>query len=64
MGAPVPTGRLYPWAHDSSQWYRRKEMSELDVGPIDYLALEFPDAQFKGEGLRILLDLVDAGAPR
>jgi Family of unknown function (DUF6325) len=36
-------------------------MSTVDVGPIDYLAVEFPDGQLKGEGLRALLDLVDRG---
>jgi len=25
-------------------------MSEYDVGPIDYIAVEFPDGQLKGEG--------------
>lgn len=36
-------------------------MSTVDVGPIDYLAVEFPDGQLKGDGLRALLDLVDRG---
>jgi uncharacterized membrane protein len=36
-------------------------MSSVDVGPIDYLAVEFPDGQLKGEGLRALLELVDRG---
>jgi hypothetical protein len=39
-------------------------MSEPDVGPIDYLALEFPTAKLQGEGLAILLDLVDRGIIR
>jgi hypothetical protein len=39
-------------------------MTELDVGPIDYLAIEFPDAQLKGEGLRIVIDLVERGIIR
>jgi hypothetical protein len=34
-------------------------MTELAVGPIDYLALELPAANMKGEGLAALLDLVD-----
>jgi hypothetical protein len=34
-------------------------MSEQHVGPIDYLAVEFPDGRLKGEGLAALLDLVD-----
>ena len=36
----------------------------VDVGPIDYLALEFPDARVNGEGLAALLDLVDKGTVR
>ena len=39
-------------------------MTEQDVGPIDYLALEFPGAQLTGEGLAILVDLVDRGIIR
>jgi hypothetical protein len=34
---------------------------EQDVGPIDYLALEFPGARLKGEGMAALVDLVDRG---
>jgi hypothetical protein len=41
-----------------------QSISELDVGPIDYLAVEFPDAQLKGEGLRIIIDLVERGIIR
>lgn len=39
-------------------------MSETDVGPIDYLAIEFPTANLKGEGMAILVDLVDRGIIR
>ena len=35
-----------------------------DVGPIDYLALEFPGARLNGEGMSILIDLVDRGIIR
>ena len=31
----------------------------VDVGPIDFLALEFPGARLTGEGMAILVDLVD-----
>lgn len=31
------------------------------VGPIDYLALRFPGARLRGEGLDALVDLVDRG---
>ena len=36
----------------------------VDVGPIDYFALEFPGARLTGEGLSILVDLVDRGIIR
>ncbi len=36
----------------------------VDVGPIDFLALEFPGARLTGEGLAILVDLVDRGIIR
>ncbi len=36
----------------------------VDVGPIDFLALEFPGARLEGEGIGILLDLVDRGIIR
>lgn len=39
-------------------------MSDLDVGPIDYLALEFPTANLEGEGFSVLVDLVDRGIIR
>jgi hypothetical protein len=39
-------------------------MSEFDVGPVDYLAVEFPDGQLKGEGLAALIDLTDRGIIR
>jgi hypothetical protein len=34
------------------------------VGPIDYLAVEFPGAKMNGDGMRALLDLVDRGIIR
>ncbi|MFE7505539.1 DUF6325 family protein [Promicromonospora sp. NPDC057488] len=39
-------------------------MTELDVGPIDYLALEFPESRLNGRGLAALLDLVERGIIR
>ena len=36
-------------------------MTELDLGPIDYLVLAFPGARLEGAGLQALLNLVDAG---
>src|SRR6476660_5802372 len=44
---------------------RRQDMSvNVDVGPIDYLALEFPGARLTGEGMAELIRLVDAGVIR
>jgi hypothetical protein len=37
---------------------------DLALGPIDYLAVEFPEARMKGEGLTAILDLVDRGLVR
>ncbi len=39
-------------------------MTDLALGPIDYLALEFPTTELKGEGLAALVDLVDRGIIR
>ncbi len=39
-------------------------MSDFDVGPIDYLALEFPTGKLRGQGLAMLVDLVDRGIIR
>lgn len=40
------------------------EHAETLVGPIDYLAVEFPGARLTGEGLAALLDLVSRGVIR
>lgn len=38
---------------------------ELDeMGPIDYLVIEFPGSRMSGEGLPLLVDLVDRGIVR
>ena len=39
-------------------------MTQLDVGPIDYLALEFPSARLNGEGFQALVDLTEQGIIR
>ena len=38
--------------------------TDLDVGPIDYLAVELPGAKFTGEALTELLALADRGIIR
>lgn len=41
------------------------DLDELDLmGPVDYLVLEFPGSRMTGEGLPMLLDLVDRGIIR
>jgi hypothetical protein len=35
-----------------------------DIGPIDYLVVEFPGSRMTGEGLPLLVDLVDRGIIR
>jgi hypothetical protein len=35
-----------------------------DIGPIDYLIVEFPGSKMTGEGLPLLVDLVDRGIIR
>ncbi len=37
---------------------------EIELGPIDYLVVEFPGNKMTGEGLPILVDLVDRGIIR
>jgi len=38
--------------------------TSLQVGPIDYLVVEFPNAKFTGDALGALVDLVDKGIIR
>jgi len=35
-----------------------------DLGPMDYLAVEFPSGRITGDGFGVLLDLVDRGVIR
>jgi hypothetical protein len=35
-----------------------------DMGPIDYLVIEFPGSRMSGEGLPLLIELVDRGIIR
>lgn len=37
---------------------------EIDIGPIDYLVVEYPDGRPSGEALPHLVDLVDRGIVR
>jgi uncharacterized protein DUF6325 len=39
-------------------------MTELDAGPIDYLAIEIPTQRMNGEGLAALIDLTERGIIR
>jgi Family of unknown function (DUF6325) len=37
---------------------------DLELGPIDYIVIEFPGSKMTGEGFPILVDLVDRGIIR
>jgi len=37
---------------------------DLEIGPIDYLVVEFPGSKMTGKGLPLLVDLVEAGTIR
>jgi len=39
-------------------------MTQLDVGPIDYLALELPGAKLNGDGVKELISLTERGIIR
>ena len=39
-------------------------MADTILGPIDYLAVEWPDRHVTGEGFRLLMDLVDSDVVR
>jgi hypothetical protein len=39
-------------------------MDDLQVGPIDYLVVRFPGSKMTGEGMPLLVDLVDRGIIR
>ena len=38
--------------------------TKVDMGPIDYVVVEFPGSKLKGEAMPILVDLVDRGIIR
>lgn len=38
--------------------------ADVELGPIDYLVVEFPGSKMTGEGLPLLVDLVDRGIIR
>lgn len=37
---------------------------DVEIGPVDYLVVEFPGSNMTGEGLPLLVDLVDRGIIR
>ncbi|MFJ3925278.1 DUF6325 family protein [Streptomyces sp. NPDC090022] len=44
--------------------YRSDPGGVEDMGPVDYLVVEFPGNRMTGEGLTLLVDLVDRGIIR
>ncbi len=70
-----PTAPTHPRRCDACQrrtWHVRDQtttrqggpMTQMDVGPIDYLAVELPGAKLQGRGLAALVDLTDRGIIR
>jgi hypothetical protein len=60
---PPPGARLTGRRHFLS--VEDLAIEELDqMGPIDYVVIEFPDGQHRGEAAPLLLDLVDRGIIR
>ncbi|MBB3040603.1 MULTISPECIES: DUF6325 family protein [Nocardioides] len=53
----------YRWTSTSGS-AEEDPMTQLDVGPIDYLAVELPGARLQGQGLAALVDLTDRGIIR
>jgi hypothetical protein len=48
-----------------ARWERTGPMTdEIELGPIDYLVVEFPESKMTGEGLPMLVDLVERGIIR
>jgi hypothetical protein len=39
-------------------------VAEVDMGPIDYVVVEFPGSKMTGEGFPLLVDLVERGVIR
>lgn len=43
----------------------QQERGDIEqMGPVDYLVIEFPSSKINGEGLSLLVDLVDRGIVR
>jgi hypothetical protein len=49
---------------ETTNGLRGDTVTDIDVGPIDFLAVEIPQGQMKGEGFTALLDLVEKGIIR
>jgi hypothetical protein len=47
-----------------SQNTQGESQSDVQLGPVDFLVVEFPGAHMTGEGLPLLVDLVDRGIIR
>ncbi len=41
-----------------------KSSTQVDMGPIDYVVVEFPGSKMRGEAMPLLVDLVDRGIIR
>jgi hypothetical protein len=62
---PWSAGEQHPTATRGEKLMTMPDVgTERDVGPIDYLALEFPGSRLQGKGMAALLDLVERGIIR
>lgn len=42
----------------------QRSTEDMELGPVDYVVVEFPGSRMTGEGMPILVDLVDQGVIR
>jgi hypothetical protein len=61
----APPGPIAMWKGGISLSVENLAVEELDqMGPIDYVVIEFPDGRHRGEAAPLLLDLVERGIIR
>jgi Family of unknown function (DUF6325) len=58
------TGRVSPDLQEESMTDRPSDTDLDEMGPIDYIVVEFPGSRMTGEAFPILVDLVDRGLIR
>ena len=65
-GRESTDGTLAAWLFSNALMGGWSEMTDMvaELGPIDYIVVEFPGSRMTGEGLPMLVDLVDRGVIR